>query len=438
MPEGTNQEEGKHMPSSPTTTTPPSETEVSAPAAPPARSNSKRHAVAAVVAILIIAGVIWAYFHYRYRASTDDAQVTAHIEPVAPRIPGTVVAVDVNDNQMVHAGQVLFQLDDRVYKAQLDQAEANLGAAEAAASSAKTNIPITTASSSGTLSAAQAALVQAQANEKLTSAQVAAADAQVQAAQAVLQQVQAQADNARSVQRRYEQLVGKQEISQLRYQQAETAATAAQAGVAAAHAKVTAAQQQVASAAARENVARAAIAEAAANERKAATAPQRQAISRAQSKTAQAKVAQAQAAVALAQLNVDYTVVRAPSSGQVGNKSVQLGQRLEPGQTVLVVVPTRSVWVVANFKETQLNAMRPGQKADLTIDAFNETLHGTVNSIGAGTGSVFSLLPPENATGNYVKVVQRVPVKITFNKGQNLSRLRPGLSVEATVFTNTK
>ncbi|TAN21265.1 MAG: HlyD family secretion protein [Acidobacteria bacterium] len=435
MLEGNRQEEGKPMPSSPAVTNPPPLTAEATEAPAPARRPQTKH-ILGIVVVIIVAGVIWAYFYYRNRVSTDDAQITAHIEPVAPRVAGTVISVNVNDNERVHAGQVLFQLDDRVYKAELQQADANLQAAEAGASSARTNIPITTASSSGTLSAAQAATEQAQANEKLTAAQVAAADAQVKAAQATLQQAQAQAGNAVSTERRYAQLVGKQEISALQYQQAQTAATAEQAGVAAAQAQVTAAQQQVASAVAKENVARAAVAEAAANERKAATAPQQQAVSRAQSKTAQAKVAQAEAAVALAQLNVDYTVVRSPSEGQVGNKTVQLGQRLAPGQTVLVIVPVRNVWVVANYKETQLKDMHPGQKADVSIDAYGEILHGTVNSIGPGTGSVFSLLPPENATGNYVKVVQRVPVKIVFDPRQDLSRLRPGLSVEATVFTN--
>lgn len=423
------------MPSSPVTTTPPLPPAEIADVPAPARHQQTKRILGLVVA-LIIAGALWAYFYYHNRVSTDDAQITAHIEPVAPRVAGTVISVDVNDNQMVHAGQVLFQLDDRVYKAELQQADANLQAAEAGASSARTNIPITTASSSGTLSAAQAATEQAQANEKFTAAQVAAADAQVTAAQAVLRQAQAQAGNAVSTERRYAQLVAKQEISALQYQQTQTAATAAQAAVAAAQAQVTAAQQQVASAVAKENVARAAVAEAAANERKAATAPQQQAVSRAESKTAQAKVAQAEAAVALAQLNVDYTVVRAPSDGQVGNKTVQLGQRLAPGQAVMILVPVNNVWVVANYKETQLKKMHPGQKAEISVDAYGETLRGTVNSIGPGTGSIFSLLPPENATGNYVKVVQRVPVKIVFDQGQDLSRLRPGLSVEATVFSN--
>src|SRR6185437_1174909 len=327
---------------------------------------------------------------------TDDAQIQGHVQPVAPRVAGTVTAVEVDDNQMVHTGQVLFKLDDRDYQAALQQAEAKLAAAQAGA-----------------------------------------ADAQVQAAQAELKQAEAQAANAVSTARRYQQLAAKEEISQLQYEQSTTAATAAQAGVAAAQARLRAAQQQVASAQAKENVAQAAVAEAAANESKAASAPEQLAASQAEARTAQARVAQAEAAVALAQLNVDYTVVRAPSDGQVGDKSVELGQRFSPGQTGLVIVPVSKVWVVANYKETQLDEMHPGQRAEVGVDAFGQTLKAHVDSIGAGTGSVFSLLPPENATGNYVKVVQRVPVKLVFEPGQDLTRLRPGMSVEATVFTNS-
>ncbi|MGH9393876.1 MAG: efflux RND transporter periplasmic adaptor subunit, partial [Terriglobales bacterium] len=183
-------------------------------------------------------------------------------------------------------------------------------------------------------------------------------------------------------------------------------------------------------------VARDKVAGAAASQRRAATAPQQLAQSRSQAQLAQARVAEAEAALAQAQLELDYTVVRAPSSGQVGDKHLELGQRFAPGQTALVVVPVNEVWVIANFKETQLSQMRAGQHAQVSVDAFGTTLQATVNSIGAGTGSVFSLLPPENATGNYVKVVQRVPVKLVFDAGQDLSRLRPGMSVEATVLIN--
>src|SRR6185437_3321400 len=260
--------------------------------------------------------------------------------------------------------------------------------------------------------------------------------AEAKAAQADLAQAQASAANAAANQQRYAQLVGKQEVSQQQYDQVSTAAKTAAAAVAAAQARLAAAQQQVATANANVQVARDKVAAAAATERKAATAPQQLAQSRSQAQLAQARVAQAEAAVAQAQLDLDYTVVTAPSDGQVGDKHVELGQRFSSGQTALVVVPINDVWVIANYKETQLNQMHAGQRAEVSVDAFGTSLKATVNSIGAGTGAVFSLLPPENATGNYVKVVQRVPVKLVFDAGQDLSRLRPGMSVEATVFTH--
>src|SRR6185437_10248863 len=253
--------------------------------------------------------------------------------------------------------------------------------------------------------------------------------AEAKAAQADLAQAQASAANAAANQQRYAQLVGKQEVSQQQYDQVSTAAKTAAAAVAAAQARLAAAQQQVATANANVQVARDKVAAAAATERKAATAPQQLAQSRSQAQLAQARVAQAQ-------LDLDYTVVTAPSDGQVGDKHVELGQRFSSGQTALVVVPINDVWVIANYKETQLNQMHAGQRAEVSVDAFGTSLKATVNSIGAGTGAVFSLLPPENATGNYVKVVQRVPVKLVFDAGQDLSRLRPGMSVEATVFTH--
>ncbi len=404
----------------------------------PAAPRSRRRAILLVVALALAAVGLFLWLHYRYRVSTDDAQIQAHIEPVAPRVAGTVIAVEVNDNQIVHAGQVLFRLDPRDYQAALQQADANLAAARAEAAGAQTTVPITSISTRGTLSEAQAGLRQAQSAEALAERQVGVAQAEQQAAEAQLRQEQATAQNAATTARRYAQLVAKQEVSRLEYDQMTTAARAAAAQVAAAQARVAAADQQVATAEANVQVARDRVAQAAASERKAATAPQQIAVSRSQAQLAQARVAQAEAAVALAQLNLDYTTVVAPTSGQVGNKNVELGQTFAPGQTALVVVPVNEVWVIANYKETELKQMHPGQRAEISVDAYGTTLRGVVNSIGPGTGAIFSLLPPENATGNYVKVVQRVPVKLTFAPGQDLSRLRPGLSVEATVFTNSK
>ncbi|MGH9480482.1 MAG: HlyD family secretion protein [Terriglobales bacterium] len=397
--------------------------------------RSRARLILPLVAAVLVAAVIALYFHYRNRESTDDAQIQSHVESVAPRVAGTVVAVEVNDNQMVSAGQVLFRLDDRDYRAALEQAQANLAAARASAAGASSGVPITAASSSGTLTAAQAALRQKQSSATLAEHQVAVTEAQLNAARADLTQAQATAQNAATDQQRYAQLVAKQEVSQLQYDQIATQAKAAAAAVAAAEARVAAAGQQVAGANAQVQVARDQVAQAAADEAKAATAPQQLAVSRSQAALAQAKVAQAEAALAQAQLNLDYTVVTAPSAGQVGNKHVELGQNFGPGQTALVVVPVSDVWVIANFKETQLAQMRAGQRATIQVDAYGDSLRATVNSIGAGTGAEFSLLPPENATGNYVKVVQRIPVKLVFEPGQDLGRLRPGMSVEATIFT---
>ncbi len=408
------------------------ETEGAAPA-----PRSRRRLMLLIVVLALIAAGLFVWLHYRYRLSTDDAQIQGHIEPVAPRVTGTVIDVEVNDNQVVHAGQVLFRLDPHDYQAALRQAEANLAAAQAEARGARSGVPITRISTHGTLSEAQAGLRQAQSSEALAQRQVAVAQADQRAAQAQLRQQQATAQNAATTARRYAQLVAKQEVSRLEYDQMETTARESAAAVAAAQARAAAADQEVASAEAGVQVARDRIAQAAATERKAATAPQQVAVSRSQAQLAQARVAQAEAAVALAQLNLDYTTVVAPTSGQVGNKSVELGQTFAPGQTALVVVPINQMWVIANYKETELADMHPGQKATVSVDAFGTTLQAVVNSIGPGTGSIFSLLPPENATGNYVKVVQRVPVKLTFTPGQDLSRLRPGLSVEATVFINT-
>ncbi|HXR96238.1 MAG TPA: HlyD family secretion protein [Terriglobales bacterium] len=400
-----------------------------------AAPRPKRGKLILGVAAVLLIGAVAFYLYYHNRESTDDAQIQGHVEAVAPRVAGTVVEVDVTDNQSVKAGQVLFRLDDRDYRAALQQAQANLLAAQAQAKASASDVPITAASSGGNLSGAQAGLQEAQASESLANRQLDVARADYAAAQAAVAQAQANAQNASDNEQRYRQLVAKQEVSQMQYDQIATAAKSAAAQVQAAQANATAAQQRIASATAGAQVAQSKIAQAAAAVRSAASAPQQLAVSRSQEQLAQAKVAQAQAAVAEAQLNLDFTVITAPSDGQVGDKHVELGQRFAPGETALVVVPINDVWVIANFKETQLKLMRAGQRADISVDAFGQSLHATVNSVGAGTGSVFSLLPPENATGNYVKVVQRVPVKLVFEPGQDLTRLRPGMSVEATVFT---
>lgn len=402
-------------------------------AAPARRGRTKPILFGFAIIVLLVALVAW--LHYRNREDTDDAEIAAHIESIAPQVSGNVIEVDVNDNDMVQAGQVLFRLDPRDYQAALQQAQANLDAAEAAANGARTDIPITRTSSGSTLSAAQAAVLEAQAEQRLAERDRDAAEAQLGVAKADEAQAQAQSAEAATNERRYAQLVAKNEVSRQQYDDAVAQAKSLAAAAAAAGAKVTAATQQLASAAAEVQVAADRITQAEATERGASTVPQRLAISRAAAATAQARVEQARAALTQAQLNLDYCTVRAPTAGQVGDKHIDVGDHFQVGQTALDIVPLNDVWVVADFKETQLQDMHPGQRASISVDAFGLTLRGHVDSIGAATGAEFSLMPPENATGNYVKVVQRVPVKIVFDSGQDLSRLRPGLSVEATVFT---
>lgn len=414
------------------------QTEIPAPSAEQSEQgkSSSRARIALIGAgalILVIAIGAWLYF--RNRVSTDDAEVEGHIEQISPRVSGTVAEVEVLDNQMVHAGQVLFKLDDSDYKIALQRAQAELAQAKAVAEAAQTNVPVTRTTSGSGLSSAQASLQEARAGEQYSTHQIDVAQAHLAAAEANLAEAQANAQRAVSDAHRYAQLVAKDEVSREEYDRIATVAKATQAQVAAAQAQVVAARQEVNATTASLNVARSKVAQAIAGVNNAATAPQQIAISRAKADDAQAQVALAEAHVAQAELNLSYAVVRAPTDGQVGNKHVEVGQTFSAGQPALAIVPVNNVYVFANYKETQLHHMHPGQRAEIDVDAFGVTLKGHVDSIGAGTGARFSLLPPENATGNYVKVVQRVPVKIVFEPGQDLSRLRPGMSVEITVFS---
>lgn len=399
------------------------------------KPSSKARTLLIGVGALIVVIAIGAWLYFRNRVGTDDAEIEGHIEQISPRVSGTVVEVDVLDNQMVHAGQVLFKLDDSEYKVALQRAQAQLAQAKAMAEAAQTNVPVTRTISGSGLSSAQAALQEARAGEQYSMHQIDVAQAHLKAAEANLAEARANAQRAVSDEHRYAQLVAKDEVSQQEYDHVATAAKAAQAQVAAAQAQVVAAQQEVNAANANFGVARSKVAQAIAGVHNAATAPQQIAISKAKADDARAQIALAEARVAQAELNLSYTIVRAPTDGQVGNKHVEVGQTFSAGQPALAIVPVNNVYVFANYKETQLHHMHPGQRAEIDVDAFGVTLKGHVDSIGAGTGARFSLLPPENATGNYVKVVQRVPVKIVFEPGQDLSRLRPGMSVETTVFT---
>ena len=405
------------------------------------RSYFREHPLAgwallAVIVILAVGGY-WAWTYYSIRESTDDAQIDGHIHAISARVGGTVTAVNVNDNQFVKAGTVLFQIDPRDYQVALDRARADLEAARATARAAATGVPIITTNTASRTSTADAAARAAQAGVAAAEKEVGTAHAQLNAAQARLREAEARNTLAQQNLVRMKQLVGRDEVSRQQYDAAVADAQAAAAGIDSARAVVAQAEQGIPVAESHVAQAQAALAQAQAGVQAARTAPQEVASSRAQSGSAQAKTEQNQAALAQAELNLQYTTVKAPVDGVVSRKTVEVGQVIQPGQPLLAVVPLEDIWVTANYKETQLRHMRVGQPAEISVDAYGgREYRAHVDSIAAATGARFSMLPPENATGNFVKVVQRVPVKIVFEKGQDPQHLlRPGMSVEATVIT---
>lgn len=398
--------------------------------------NRNTRLVMLVLALVIVAGAILAWRYFAVRESTDDAQIDGHITPISPRVGGTVTAVSVGDNQMVKAGTLLVQIDPRDYDVALQRAAAEFADAQATLQAARAGVPITTTTTSGQLSAAGAGVERAQAGVQVAVRGVDMARARLNSARARLSEATSTSTKASRDLERMKQLVAKEEISQQQYDAAVAAADAARAGVEAAQAAVTEAEQGVLVAESQRLQAQAMLVQAQAERQTAGTAPQQVQTSKAREVGAEARVQQAQAALEQARLNLQYTTITAPADGVVSKKSVEVGQVVQPGQPLLAIVPLEDIWVTANFKETQLRAMRPGQEAAISVDAYGHAYKGHVQSIAAATGARFSLLPPENATGNYVKVVQRVPVKITFDKGQDPNHLlRPGMSVGVTVFT---
>jgi membrane fusion protein, multidrug efflux system len=364
-----------------------------------------------VLLILFVAAFITGIFLWQYystRESTDDAQLDAHIYSVSARVNGTVTAVNFEENDQIQKGQLLVQLDPRDYEVALQRALAELSDAEANYRAASTGVPITSTTSTSNVATARA---------NLNAAQKA-----VDAAQARAREAEAMHNKAAEDLKRFEQLVQKEEVSRQQYDAAVATEQAARATLDAARSQVASAESQVAQA-------EAAL-------QSALTAPQQIQVQQARAGAANAAVQTREAAVAQAQLNLSYTAVKSPVNGIAGRRNVQIGQVIQPGQPVTSVVDVDDVWVTANFKETQLKDMRPGQAAKIHVDAYDNDLKGRVLSIGGATGARFSLLPPENATGNFVKVVQRVPVRIVLDAGQDpQKRLRPGMSVIATVIT---
>jgi membrane fusion protein (multidrug efflux system) len=388
-------------------------------------------------AILVAAAAYAVWNHYSTRESTDDAQIDGHINPISAKVGGTVLAVYVNDNQSVEAGALLVEIDPRDYQVALEHARADAEAARATARAAQTGVPITTTATASRLSAAQANVEAAQAGIAASRKEVDAARAQLGSAQARLRESEARSTLAQQNLARMKQLVERDEISRQQYDTSVSEAQAAAAAVDGARAAVAQAEQGVPVAESHVAQAQAALAQAQAGVRTAQSGPEEIAVSRAQSGSAEAKAELNRTTVAQAELNLQYTRIMAPVSGVVSRKTVEVGEVIQPGQPLLAVVPLEDVWVTANFKETQLKQMRPGQPAVISVDAYGgREFRGHVDSMAAATGARFSVLPPENASGNYVKVVQRVPVKIVLEREQDREhRLRPGMSVGATVFT---
>jgi membrane fusion protein, multidrug efflux system len=373
-----------------------------------------------VLLVLVVAGIAaWRYFG-SYE-STDDAQIDGHLNSISPRVSGHVLKLNVDDNQYVQAGQVLVEIDPADYEVALERAKADYADAVAAAEGARVNVPITSVSTTGQVSTAEADVTNSRAG-------IAAATQQYEAAKAQLQSAQANNNKAQSDLVRYKQLVEKQEISQQQYDQAVAAAQSSAAAVESAAANVRASEQQVIQA-------RGKLDQAEANLRTANTGSKQVTVIRSRAASAEAQVQKRKADLDQAVLNLGYTKVIAPVTGVVSNRTVEVGQNVQAGQEMMKVIPLEGVWVTANFKENQLRNMHPGQSVDIHVDANSKKYRGHVDSIAGASGARFSLLPPENATGNYVKVVQRIPVKIVFEPGELKEHvLRPGMSVEPKVW----
>jgi membrane fusion protein, multidrug efflux system len=389
---------------------------------------------AAVVAIVGIGGWLWLTAG---REATDDAQVEAHVTPIAARIGGTILDVPAPDNREVEAGQVLVEIDRRDYEVALARAQAELANAQAEAAAARANVPITTATATGNVSTARGGVAQAEATIAEAEQALEVARARVITAQARVREQEANAARASRDVERLKPLIAKQEIPQQQFDAAVADAEAKRAAADSATAQVQEAEAAIRAAESRIRQATAGREQATAGLRQAQTAPEQVAAIEARAASAAARVKQAEANVRQAQLHLEYTTVKAPIRGIVSKKSVEPGQVVQPGQPLMTVIPLDRIWITANFKETQLAEMRPGQRVTVDVDAYGgREFTGKVDSIAAATGSRFSLLPPDNATGNFVKVVQRIPVKIVLDEGQDKNHvLRPGMSVTSTVFT---
>ena len=389
---------------------------------PAKKSRRKFIIIAVVILLVIIAGLF--YWHSTYSEDTDDAQVDGDLYQISSRVTGQVTKVYIDDNQKVEAGQAIAEIDPRDYLVALEQAQASLASSQAAASQATVNVPITSTSTRTSTSTSSSDVLSSDAG-------VSQAQREVQAAAARVDQAQANAIKSQLDVDRYTPLVQKDVISKQQFDAAVAQATADKATVLNAQATLIAQQDAVRQAQQKLNQSR--LQEVLAQR----NGPQQIKMQQAHAEAAMADVKQAQARVDQAKLNLSYTHIVAPVAGIVNKKNVQVGANVSIGQDLLTIIPITNLWVTANLKETQLNKIRPGQRVTIEVDALGgRKFSGTVTQVGGATGSRLSLFPPENATGNYVKVVQRIPVRIDFTNLQDENKdyaLRPGFSVVPTV-----
>jgi membrane fusion protein (multidrug efflux system) len=387
------------------------------------------------VVVLILLAIVW--YIFTGRVTTDDAQVDCHITAVAPQVPGYVVDLKIDDNTPVKVGDLLVQIDPRTYQDEVDQAKANLDFAAAQANSAKIQIGLTRETTTHSTSGASAQKESDAADYLSSQAQLEqSATANLQVAEANVAAKQATNERAQADLARFTPLLGTDDVSKFQFDAVEATARVAKSDLAAAQQQLSAAQQAVVIARANAKSAQARVSRSESQFMETKAREQQVPIAEATYKSALAAVERAKALLQQAELNLAYTHITAPITGQVTQKSVDLGQYVSPGQLLFTIVPLDQVYVTANFKETQLDDVAPGQKVRIHVDTYRTEFEGVVDSIAGAAGSRQALLPPQNATGNFIKVVQRIPVKILVKPNKNPRLvLRPGMNVEATIYT---
>ena len=396
------------------------------------------------ILLLVVAGAVavggtWYWSYSSIRESTDDAQIDGHLHPVSARISGTVLKVLVRDNQYVEQGTPLVEIDPRDYRVAVNRARADLAEMTASLHVSRTEVPISSTTTFSLLAGAEASVGEADASLAAAQKEVDAASARLNVTQAKVREATANEMRATRDVKRMEALVAKEEVSRQQYDLAVAEGESYHAQVASAMAQVHEAEEGLRVAESKVAQQRASLVRAQTTVKSASTAPQQVAVTQARAESAAARVQQMRAALEQASLNLTYATIRAPASGVVNQRTVEVGQVVTAGQTLLSVIPldVDNIWVAANFKETQLKNMRPGQPVMISVDTFGgREYKGHVESLAAASGARSSLLPPENATGNFVKVVQRIPVRISFDHDQDQDHLlRPGMSVFPTVLT---